>query len=123
SSRCCRLGGHRQEHDVGRCQRGRSALDPPSGSRAHPDRRVPTHLRRRDGGVMQQRNLSPRPLSHIETRRQRWLYQDLIPLGASTIVAGRGGIGKSTILAWLAASATRGTLPGDLNGEPIAVAF
>lgn len=72
---------------------------------------------------MQQRNLAPRPLSRIETRRQRWLYQDLIPLGASTIVAGRGGIGKSTILAWLAASATRGTLPGDLNGEPIAVAF
>lgn len=72
---------------------------------------------------MQHRNLAPRPLSHIETRRQRWLYQDLIPLGASTIVAGRGGIGKSTILAWLAASATRGTLPGDLNGEPIAVAF
>lgn len=72
---------------------------------------------------MQHRNLAPRALSGIPTRRQRWLYQDLIPLGASTILAGRGGIGKSTILAWLAASVTRGTLPGDLRGEPVAVAF
>lgn len=69
------------------------------------------------------RRLTTPSLADVRTTRQRWLYADLIPLGASTILAGRGGIGKSTILAWLAASATRGTLPGDLEGQPVPVAF
>jgi len=69
------------------------------------------------------RELIATPLATVQPRRQEWAYQDLVPLGVPTILAGRGGIGKSTILAWLAAGLTRGEFAGDLNGEPTAVGF
>ncbi|MGE3192877.1 MAG: AAA family ATPase [Microbacteriaceae bacterium] len=69
------------------------------------------------------RELMATPLALVEARRQEWAYQDLVPLGVPTILAGRGGIGKSTILAWLAAGLTRGEFPGDLYGRPASVGF
>jgi hypothetical protein len=41
----------------------------------------------------------------------------------ATILAGTGGIGKSTILSWLTAGLTTGTLEGDFYGKPVAVGF
>lgn len=57
----------------------------------------------------------------IKPHRQRWLWapegQGVIPLGTGTIAAGAGGEGKSTFMLHVAAQLTRGTLPGDLNGQ------
>ena len=44
------------------------------------------------------------------------LWYDMLPLGALTIISGMGGIGKSTLDAWLAAKASRGELDGDIEG-------
>lgn len=57
----------------------------------------------------------------IKPHRQRWLWapegQGVIPLGTGTIAAGAGGEGKSTFMLHIAAQLTRGTLPGDLEGQ------
>jgi AAA domain len=70
-----------------------------------------------------ERELLVTPLAGVKTRRQRWAYQDFVPIGVPTILAGRGGIGKSTILAWLTAALTTGTLAGDFAGKPVPVGF
>jgi hypothetical protein len=67
------------------------------------------------------RTLQTRSLDTVRTRRQRWAYTDVVPMGVATILAGRGGIGKSTILSWLVAGLTQGTMPGDLRGQPVNV--
>ncbi len=56
----------------------------------------------------------------IASERQRWLWEDHVPLGGPTAVPGEKGRGKSTLTnAWLVARATRGELEGDLEGKPI----
>jgi hypothetical protein len=62
------------------------------------------------------RELMLTPASHIRSRRQKWLWQDRIPLGTVTIFAGRGGEGKSTFGLHIAAQAITGELDGDLRG-------
>lgn len=59
--------------------------------------------------------------STIGMRRARWTWAGRIPAGALTLLAGREGIGKSTIWAYLAAQITRGRLDGELAGQPRAV--
>lgn len=55
-------------------------------------------------------------------RTTRWVWgQDntgWMPRGTLTLLAGREGGGKSTVLAWLAARITRGELPGVYHGQP-----
>ncbi len=63
------------------------------------------------------RQIVPRVLSNVEPTRTRWAWEQRIPLGSVTILAGRQGLGKSTLLAMLSAGFTRGNLPGDLEGE------
>lgn len=63
------------------------------------------------------------PLNLVETRRQQWAYESLIPMRTLTILAGASGIGKSTILAWLIAGLTHGRFEGDLKGSPVHVAL
>jgi hypothetical protein len=63
------------------------------------------------------------PLSQVTPKRARFAWDRRVPLGAPTLFAGTGGIGKSTILAWVAAELSRGTLPGDLEGKPVLVAI
>lgn len=69
------------------------------------------------------RQLLVTPLGGIKTKRQLWAYKDIVPLNVATILAGTGGIGKSTILSWLTAGLTTGTLEGDFYGHPVAVGF
>jgi len=69
--------------------------------------------------VTDSRELILTPAALIPTKRQRWLWQDIIPLGTVTAFAGRGGEGKSTFALHVAASAYRGELPGDLHGIPV----
>lgn len=49
---------------------------------------------------------------------QRWLWKDLIPLGALTLLAGREQVGKSTCAFAIAAEVTKGGLPGELEDRP-----
>jgi hypothetical protein len=61
---------------------------------------------------------SPPPLvmtsaADIEMSRPEWLWERRIPLGAVSLLAGRGGAGKTALACWLMAQLTRGTLPGD----------
>lgn len=67
------------------------------------------------------RRLISRPLNGVQTRRIEWVYLDRIPLRTGTILAGKGGIAKSTIISDIIAKATRGELPGSFLGIPITV--
>lgn len=59
--------------------------------------------------------------STFEMKGARWLHRGLIPAGALTLLAGREGIGKSTVALDIAARLTRGTLPGRYEGRPQSV--
>jgi len=56
--------------------------------------------------------------SHIPMRGTRWVYRGRIPHGMVTLLAGREGIGKSTLSLDVGARITRGTLPGRYEGKP-----
>jgi hypothetical protein len=64
-----------------------------------------------------------RPLSDVQARNVRWLVPGLIPLRTITLVAGEGGLGKSTWLAARAAEVSRGDLLGGQVGDVIIVSF
>ena len=59
--------------------------------------------------------------SEITVRPVHWLWADRLPLGSLALLAGREGIGKSTVGYQLAADLTRGTLPGRYLGQPKSV--
>ena len=62
------------------------------------------------------------PASAIPSERVRWLWDGRLPLRSLSVVAGEKGLGKSTLTnARLVAEATRGTLHGELQGQPIDV--
>lgn len=71
-------------------------------------------------GASRARALVVRPASTIRPRPIRWAWAERVPLGAVTLLAGRQGLGKSTLAARLAADFTRGKLEGDLAGQPAA---
>jgi hypothetical protein len=50
--------------------------------------------------------------------RVRFLWANRIPLGAFTLIPGEEGVGKTTINTWITANITKGTLPGELHGQP-----
>ncbi|TVR25381.1 MAG: hypothetical protein EA387_04135 [Nitriliruptor sp.] len=55
--------------------------------------------------------------STVTPRRLDYLWRDRVPLGELTLWVGRGGLGKTVMLAAeLTARATRGELDGDLDG-------
>ncbi len=56
--------------------------------------------------------------STMRMRPTKWLYDGRMPAGAITLLAGREGIGKSTIAFDIAAQLTRGELPGRYYGKP-----
>lgn len=68
------------------------------------------------------RRVAFRAASTMRMARTRWLHGHEqgghIPLGAITLLAGREGIGKSTISYDFIAKVTRGTLPGEFYGIP-----
>jgi hypothetical protein len=63
-----------------------------------------------------------RPLASVTPQRVRWLVPGMIPLRTLTLVAGVGGLGKSTYLIGVAARASRGELLGS-PADSILVSF
>ncbi len=61
--------------------------------------------------------------SEIEPQVVRWAWQERMPLGALTIIAGQPGLGKSTLTVYLGAAVSTGRLPGSLNGHPADVLY
>lgn len=64
------------------------------------------------------RQLKVRKLSGVTRKAVRWLWKERVPVGSLVLLVGREGIGKSTVAYDLAASITRGKLPGDQYGKP-----
>jgi AAA domain len=56
----------------------------------------------------QTRRLVARCAADIEPKKVDWLWEQRLPLGKCSLVAGEGGLGKSMVLAWIAATVSRG---------------
>lgn len=67
------------------------------------------------------RKLILTPASSISPKRVRWIWKDRIAIGTLALLAGREGLGKSTLAYDIAARVTRGTLEGEDHGNPRAV--
>lgn len=67
------------------------------------------------------RHLIVQRASDITMRRVSWLWEGRIAAGTLALLAGREGLGKSTLTAWIVARVTRGDLPGDDCGRPRSV--
>lgn len=61
------------------------------------------------------------PASAIKPRRVRWLWDGRIAYGTLALLAGREGLGKSTLAYQVGADITRGQLDGEDKGNPRAV--
>jgi len=53
-------------------------------------------------------SLIVRCAAEIQPERVQWLWPDRLPVGKCVLVAGEGGLGKSTVLAWIAATISQG---------------
>src|SRR5829696_5763856 len=72
------------------------------------------------------RRLKVTRASDIKMKATRWLWQEdqqgkWLPLGGLVLLAGREGVGKTTIAYGIVAGITQGTLPGDLFDKPRSV--
>lgn len=69
------------------------------------------------------------PATAFRPRAARWvwatpeIHSGWLALGELTLIAGREGVGKSTLLAWIAGQITQGTLPGIYQGTPKTVLY
>lgn len=59
--------------------------------------------------------------AEIKPRRVKWLWDERLALGTLGLLAGREGLGKSSLGYWLAAQVSRGALAGEYLGQPRAV--
>jgi hypothetical protein len=73
------------------------------------------------GAAPNGRVIAAEAFSSIRAERATWLWAGRIPLRAPTLLVGREKLGKSTLTVCLAAGVSRGTLPGDLQGQPSSV--
>ncbi len=67
------------------------------------------------------RRVRLRAASTFTPRPVHWCWENRVPRGELSLLAGREGIGKSTVAYTLVAQLSRGTLPGDCYGTPRAV--
>jgi len=61
--------------------------------------------------------------SGIRSLTTHWLWKERVPMGEITLIAGRGGVGKSTMLARIAADITTGNMDGSFFGKPKSVLY
>ena len=63
------------------------------------------------------------PASQFSPKAVEWLWDGRIPAGGVSLLAGIGGLGKSTLILGLAALLSRGDLDGRQQGEPAVVLY
>lgn len=51
-------------------------------------------------------------------RRAKWLWKNRIALGTLSLISGQAGLGKSTLVYWIVAQLTNGTLYGEFEDQP-----
>jgi len=61
--------------------------------------------------------------AQVTPQRATFAWEGRVPIGAPTILAGQPGLGKTQLAIGVCARATRGTLQGDLHGEPSQVLY
>jgi hypothetical protein len=61
--------------------------------------------------------------SEIAYEHVTWIWDGYVPMGVLTLLVGDGGLGKSTLTAWLASRLSHGTLPGECQGRPATTLF
>jgi hypothetical protein len=61
--------------------------------------------------------------STIKLDRPRWVWDRRIPVGGTTLMAGREGMGKTALVCWIAGQLTCGSLPGEWEGRPADVVY
>ncbi len=69
------------------------------------------------------RRLVVTPASQVKLKRVRWLMTDWLVLAGLNLLAGREGLGKSTLAVHIGAQATTGALAGELLGTPANVLY
>jgi AAA domain-containing protein len=74
-------------------------------------------------GPIPSRKLGLKSFAELKPSYVSWLWFDMIPLGMGSVAFGAGGAFKSAMAAWVAARATRGELPGSLQGKPCDVVW
>ncbi|GAA4724439.1 hypothetical protein GCM10025782_23080 [Pedococcus ginsenosidimutans] len=90
-------------------------------TRLLPSPTTPTETNAMDQTSNQVRRVVVRKANEFVMEETKWLWHNRLSTGSLSVLAGRQGLGKSTIAAWIAARITRGELPGELFGEPRAV--
>jgi energy-coupling factor transporter ATP-binding protein EcfA2 len=98
----------------------------PRHPEARPDHLVPVVTVLEDGTPAPdepRRGVIVRGLADVQPRKPTWLWDNRIPAGELTLLAGAEGSGKSTITADLAAQVTRGQLDGHYRGTPRGLLF
>ncbi|MEM9892934.1 MAG: AAA family ATPase [Actinomycetota bacterium] len=75
----------------------------------------------RDGA--RTRRLTLTPAETVPVARPHWVWDQRIPIGGVTLLAGREGHGKTLLVCWLAARLTRGQLPGERRNKPSDVVY
>ena len=63
------------------------------------------------------------PASAVDAGRPSWIWDQRIPIGGVTLMAGREGDGKTLLVCWLAARISRGQLPGQRRDQPADVLY
>jgi len=92
---------------------------PPEASQSHSERlRRPAAPTGSTAAPQGPPRLTLTAASGIPMSRPEWLWDRRIPTGVVSLMAGRGGAGKTALACWLMAQLTRGLLPGDRLDHP-----
>jgi hypothetical protein len=115
TARALAAAGYGDQHQPPRHTPG--THPPPSNDHPPP----PAGPEEQDPDAPQLRRIVLTPASAIPPRRVRWLWDGRIAYGTLALLAGREGLGKSTLAYDVAARISRGQLEGEDHGHPRAV--
>jgi hypothetical protein len=77
----------------------------------------------RTNGHKPDQELRLTPAASVQIDRAYWVWDRRIPVGGTTLMPGREGLGKTALVCWLMARLTRGQLPGQWWKRPAEVVY